>query len=239
MQVMSRGLTWRVAAGAAALVAVAAAGGAVAATKLSPKKQSQAVVKDAAEQLGVEPSKLDAALRTALEHRVDAAVAAGRLSKEEGDALKERIRSGDVPLFGFGRRHDGFGPPGGFRRHGPFGAKLDAAAKYLGLEKAELRSQLRSGKTLAQVAGNQGKSVDGLVEALVNEAEKKVDAAQERGRLTQAEKQDLLAGLRARITDLVNGRFPPGLHHGGFGPAFGFERPGRGLGRRAWAWPQT
>src|SRR5215218_8124549 len=226
MQVMSRGFTWRVAAGVAALVAVAAAGGAVAATKLSANEESQAVVKDAAEQLGVAPSKLDAALRTALEHRVDAAVAAGRLSKEEGDALKERIRSGDVPLCGFGR-------------HGPFGAKLDAAAKYLGLEKAELRSQLRSGKTLAQVARDQDKSVDGLVDALVAEAEQKLDAAQERGRLTQAEKQDLLAGLRARITDLVNGRFPPGLHHGGFGPAFGFERPGRGLGRRAWAWPQT
>ena len=57
------------------------------------------MIADAAKQLGIAPAKLDAALKTALKHRVDAAVAAGRLTKAQGDALKARIDSGDGPLF--------------------------------------------------------------------------------------------------------------------------------------------
>ena len=99
----------RFAAGAFAALAVAGGGVAVGATQLgSPKEESQAVIADAAKQLGVEPAKLSAALKTALENRVDAAVATGKITKAEGDALKARIQSGEAPLFPTGRPH-GFG----------------------------------------------------------------------------------------------------------------------------------
>ena len=90
----------KVVAGAAAALAVGGAGAGIAATKLShsPRQESQAVVNDAAKQLGVEPSKLGAALKKAYEDRVDAAVADGRISKAEGEALKQRIESEGLPL---------------------------------------------------------------------------------------------------------------------------------------------
>jgi len=77
-----------VAAGVAASVVVGAGAG-VAATKIanSPSEESKAIVNDAAKNLGVEPSKLSAAIKKALEDRVDAAVAAGRLTKQQGQAL--------------------------------------------------------------------------------------------------------------------------------------------------------
>jgi hypothetical protein len=199
----------RLAAGAAAVLVVAGGGAAVAATQFgSPKEESQAVVADAAKQLGIEPSKLSAALKKALENRVDAAVAAGRLTKAQGEALKARIESDELPLFPTGRPH-GFG----FRHHGP---NLDAAATYLGLTEAELRSELESGKTLAQIATAHGKTVDGLVGAILNAAKEKLDAAVAAGRLTRAEADSMLAGLKERVTDFVNGRFPRpfGDHHG-------------------------
>ncbi len=84
--------TWKVVLAAAVGVAALVAGGAVAATKLmSPGERSQAIVNDAAKQLGVEPAKLSAALKKAVENQVDAEVAAGRITKEQGDALKQRI----------------------------------------------------------------------------------------------------------------------------------------------------
>src|ERR1051326_7835421 len=84
------------------------AGGAFAAGRLSsPKAESQAVINDAAKQLGIEPGKLSAALTKALENPVDAAVADGRLTKSQGDALKARIASGDVPLIFGGGPHRG------------------------------------------------------------------------------------------------------------------------------------
>src|SRR5262245_38850202 len=97
---MEKRTSRKIAAGAAALLAVAGGGAAIAATELSPKQESQTVLNDAAKELGVSPSELSAALKSALEKRVDAAVADGRLTKEEGDELKEHIESGDFPLFG-------------------------------------------------------------------------------------------------------------------------------------------
>jgi hypothetical protein len=187
-------------AGAAAALLVGGAGGALAASKfISPKAESQAVIADAAKQLGIEPAKLTDALKKALENRVDAAVAAGRLTKAEGDALKARIESGDTPLLG--------GPFHEFHHFG-HGPGLDAAATYLGLTEAQLRTELEGGKTLAQIATAHGKTVDGLVNALLDAAKKRIDAAVDAGRLTRSEADSLLAGLKDRITDVVNDRFP-------------------------------
>ena len=220
--------------GVAAALVVAGGGAAVGANTFgSPKEENQAVIADAAKQLGIEPAKLSDALKKALENRVDAAVAAGRLTKEEGEALKARIDSGDAPLFPAGRPH-GFRHDEGFRHHDGFGhhgPKLDTVATYLGLTEEQLRSELRDGKTLAQIATAHGKTVDGLVGALVDAAGKKLDEAVAAGRLTRAEANSMLAGLKERITDFVNGRFPHPFsdHHGkrGFrgGPGAFFGPP--------------
>jgi hypothetical protein len=193
--------------GAAALLAAAGGGVAIAASDPSPSEDNQAIINDAAKQLGISPSKLSDALKQALGDRVDAAVAAGRITKAEGDVLKQRIESGDAPLFA--------GPHRGFGHFGFFGG-LDAAASYLGLTEAQLHSELESGKTLAQVAQAHGKSVSGLGDALLAQAKQRLDAAVAAGRLTKAQETDMLNGLRDRITNLVNSRRPGGEPGPGF-----------------------
>jgi transposase-like protein len=194
-----------------ALLAVILVGAGIAATKaLTPKQESQAVIDDAAKQLGVSPDQLSNALKQALKNRVDEAVKDGRLTKTEGDRIKQAIDKGAAPLFGLGPRrfhdHGHFG----FRRHGhgPFEQGLETAATYLGITRAQLMTELRDGKSLAQVAKAHGKSADGLVNALLEQAEQKLDRAVKNGRMTEADKKEMLAGLKRRITDLVNGRFP-------------------------------
>ena len=192
-----------------AVALAAAAGGAAFAASQSgtPQQESQAVIDDAAAQLGIAPAKLSDALTKALENRVDAAVAAGTITKAQGDELKARIASGDFPLIagGLGRH--------GFSSHG-FG-HLSAAAAYLGLSESELQTQLASGKTLADIAKAKGKSVDGLVSALIADEKKELDAAVAAGRLTQAQADQLLANAKQRITDMVNGAMPGAGWHGG------------------------
>lgn len=199
-------------------VLLAAAGGSVAfaASDSSPSEENQAVLDNAAKQLGISPGKLSDALKKALSDRVDAAVAAGRLTKAQGDELKQRINSDDFPLFGGLNR--------GFGHFGFFG-KIDAAADYLGLTEAQLHSELESGKSLAQVAKEHGKSVDGLVDALVAAAKKDLDSAVAAGRLTKAQETEMLNGLRDRITSLVNSTHPGGPHFGR--PPDGFRHFGR------------
>ncbi len=202
----------KIAVGAAAVLAAAGGGVAVAASQAgSSSEESKAVIDDAAKQLGISSSKLSDALKTALSDRVDAAVAAGRITKAEGDALKQRITSDDFPLLG--GLHRGFG-------HGPFG-RLEAAAGYIGITETQLRTELEGGKTLAQVAKDHGKSVDGLVNALFADAKAKLDDAVSAGRLTKAQETEMLGGLKDRITNMVNqagGANEP--HFRGSGPGF-------------------
>jgi hypothetical protein len=62
---------------------------------------------------------------------------------------------------------NGTAPAGGHGPGGP-GPELSAAATYLGISETALRSDLDSGKTLAQIAdATSGKSSTGLIDALV------------------------------------------------------------------------
>jgi hypothetical protein len=227
-------------AGTVAAVAVAGGGAAIAATRPdSPSERSKAIVTDAAKQLGIDPSKLEDALKKAAEKQVDAAVAAGQLTKEQGDKLKQAIEAGDVPVMGGGRFFGhGFGlgiPRGGMPGipglpllpilPGVFGkgifGSFDAAATYLGMTDAELRDQLASGKSLADVAKAKGKSVDGLVSAIVASATKSLDQAVAAGKLTKEQEQSIESGLTEVVTKLVNTSLPTGK--GLFGPGFRFH----------------
>ena len=222
----------KLAAGAGAALAVVGAGGAIAATKLTPQEESKAVVEDAAKQLGVTPEKLRDALEQAVENRIDQAVKDGRITAEMAEAMKQRLESGDFPLFG--------GPMlGGKGLHHHLHVGLDAAASYLGVTEAELREQLRSGKSLADVAKAEGKSVDGLVDAIVAAEKKELDAAVAAGRLTKEQRDAIVAKLEEATTAVVNGVRPAfrergfgfrghGPGHGGFGggPPLGTPPPG-------------
>jgi hypothetical protein len=91
------------------------------------------------------------------------------------------------------------------------------------LSETELQTQLADGKTLADVAEAQGKTVDGLVAALVADETKEVDAAVAASRLTQAQADEMLANAEPRFTDLVNGTLPARGPRG-----FGGARPAAG-----------
>ena len=202
----------KIAVSAGAALAIAGAGAAVAADRLTPTDESQAVLDDAANQLGVQPSELTDALKQALKNRVDDLVQEGVLADEAGDAIKERIDSTEFPLLatplllpkhGFGLR--GFGP-GLFFHHAA--SLLDDAASYLGLTEAELRTKLRNGNSLADIATEQGKSVDGLVDALVAAEKKQLGAAVKAGKLTDAQRDRIETNLEDRVTDAVNAELP-------------------------------
>jgi DNA-binding phage protein len=72
--------------------------------------------------------------------------------------------------------------PGGaalFVSGGPFGSphSLATAAAYIGVTEADLRTELQTGKTLAEIAVAHGKTRDGLIAALSAEATKQITTA--------------------------------------------------------------
>lgn len=196
---MEKRMKRKVAAGAAALLAVAGGGAAIAATQLSPTQENQTVLNDAANELGVTPSALAEALKNALEKRIDSAVAAGRITEAQANEMKQRIDSGEFPFPG--------PAPGMFFHHELFRG-FDAAAAYLGLSEEDVHAQLETGKSLADVARDQGKSVDGLVDALAAEAEKHLDEEVADGDLTEAQAEQMLSHLKDGIRAMVTGERP-------------------------------
>ena len=80
-----------------------------------PSAEQKAFLDDLAKRLNVTRDKLDEAFKGAASDRVDAAVAAGRLTKEQGDEIKQRIQSATaLPPLGLGPgMHMRGGGPGG------------------------------------------------------------------------------------------------------------------------------
>ena len=138
---------------------------------------------------------------------IDALVAAGN---EQLDELRTTLpdRMAELVDRTLPERGEGHGGRGGMGRF------VDGvAAQVLGLTTDELREQLRSGKTLAEVATDQGVDRQTLVDALVASATERLAQAVTDGKITQEQADERAADLPEMIEKLVDGE----LRHGGRG----------------------
>ena len=194
---------------ASAALVVAGGGGAAIAAAQGDAPSPSSFLDAVARHLGVSREELDDATKAAALEQVDAALEAGRITEEQAEALKSRIESGEgPPFFGplFGGLHGGM--------HG-FAADLSAAAGYLDLSVEQLRERIGRGESLADVAEAQDKSVDGLKDAIIDDAEKRFDQAVDDGLLTDEQAKTMLERLRSRIDAIVTGDFPRWRGHRG------------------------
>jgi len=216
---------------AATLAGLAVAGGGAAIAASQTDSPASSFLDSVAKHLGISSEELEDATRAAAVDQVNQALEDGRITEEQAEELKSRIESGEAPwlfgpgLFGF-RGHGGLGGPDGPDGPGPdhhfffFHDKLSPAAEYLGLTEAELLEQLREGKSLAEIAEAEGKSVDGLEQAILDGARSALDEAVANERLTQEQADTIYERLQGFIDELVNGALP-GPRGLGFGPPFG------------------
>ncbi|HEX4518604.1 MAG TPA: hypothetical protein VH063_03380, partial [Gaiellaceae bacterium] len=181
------------------------------------------------------------------EANLDKAVAAGKLTSDQEQAIEKNLETmitnivnGTRPAVGgpstaapfAGGPGFGHGPGGGLGARlgiGPFGADLSAAATYLGLTADQIKTDIKGGKTLAQIAVAQGKTADGLVQAILGAQESNLDKLVTNGKLTSAQEQTIEKGLATMITNIVNGTRPA---RGGMGGHFGPNRGGPRAGFR-------
>jgi hypothetical protein len=234
---VERSVKRKIAIGVTGLVVLGGGGAAYAVTKANDNDR-QAFLGDVAKRLNVTPQQLNNAIKGAFEDRLDAAVKAGRLTQKQADEIKKKVEQGGVPPVlgpGFGagaaRGHFFFrGGPGTVR--GPIHNGIDAAAKYLGLTDKQLLQQLSSGKSLADIAGDKKKSVDGLKSAIRDSVKSDLDQAVKDKKLTQSQQDNILGRLDKKLDALVNNKGipgPPGFHrgHGAWGAQKG-GAPGNG-----------
>jgi len=178
----------------AAVAAVAVLGIAAASASAAG---SPTLADDVAGRLGIAPEKLRQAFKDAIIARIDAAVEAGKLTPEQGARLKERLANAEGLGLGLrGRlalKHPGL-VRGIHRLH-----RLGPVTKYLDITPQELRSEIRSGKSLAQIATAHGKTVDGLVNVIVAPAKARLDRAVADGHVTRQRADQILERLTAGV----------------------------------------
>jgi hypothetical protein len=147
--------------------------------------------------LGVEESALAPAAKAAAIATIDAAVADGRLTKAVGDRLKTRIEKADA---------DGCALLAGrlARAGAVVGAAKDgltAAADALDMTPAELGAELRSGKSLKDVAAAKNVPYETVSAAVLASVKADLDAAVAAGKLRQARADRILERLARNLAD--------------------------------------
>jgi hypothetical protein len=146
---------------------------------------------------------LVSAVVAAAQTQLDAKVAAGKLDAAKEQTLLAKLRStlGTLVTKSFG----GSKPGGSGATHRtPVTLFLQPVLTYLQLDVQTVLNDLRSGKSLAQIAVAHGKTADGLVASIVASAKTPLDAAVASGHLTAAQEATLVAKLQTTVTALVN-----------------------------------
>lgn len=182
-----------------------------------------------ADQLGVSVDDLTPAAKAAAIATIDEAVANGDLPEDIAARMKEQIQN----ATGDGCRLLG----AGFHAWGRHVARVDwahdwvgAAADALGIDQAELVSDLRGGQTLQEIADAQGISYADVSQAILDAAQADLSALVDAGKITQDRADQMLANLSDRLDA---GEFPPMRGPGGqAGPGLhrGMGDGGYGLG---------
>jgi hypothetical protein len=110
---------------------------------------------------------------------------------------------------------------GPFGKGGPFGGRhiligpkqfgLDVIANALGITADDVRTALRNGQSIADLAASKGKTAQDVIDAIVAEVTTKINERVTAGDLTQAQADKILADVKTMATDFVNntpGNFP-------------------------------
>ncbi|HEY1295859.1 MAG TPA: hypothetical protein VGJ60_22510 [Chloroflexota bacterium] len=195
---------------------------------MTPQQLRTALVgKSLAQVAGAKTTDVVNALTAAANKRIDEAQSNGRLTPDQANTAKtnaaNRInqfvnqvmpQGGPGTPGGQGRGPGGPGGPG----RGPFGfgfgmvqQGLDIAAQKMGITPQQLRTELASGKSLAQVASSHGTTGADVAAALKDAANKRIDDAQSNGRLTVDQANTAKTNIDQRIDQLVNQVMPQGV----------------------------
>ncbi len=185
--------------------------------------------------LGISVDEYDSAVDTAQKQVLGEAVSEGALTQEQADQIQERFDQG----FGPGM-HGGFlGPRGGRWGRGlghggflgvPGNSVLSIAAEKLGISESELATELRDGKSIAEVAGEQGVEVATISDAYLAQIKDRLDQAVTNGRITQEQADTILQQAEERLPDMLNNTFGdcgPGMFRGGVRPGRFQSFPGQ------------
>jgi hypothetical protein len=193
--------------------------------------QSGKTIADIAKEKNVELSTVVDAVVAERQALLATAVTDGRLTQEQADAQIVVLKANLNALFTQKFDQQPANRPGFGGQRGS--AILDVIAKALDEDAATLQTDLKAGKTIADIAKEKNVELSTVVDAVVAERQTNITAAVTDGRLTQEQADAQIALLKADLNAMfsqkmdANGRGGFGGPMGGMG---GFDGPMGGFG---------
>jgi len=198
--------------------------------ELKTELQAGKSIADVAKAKNIDLDVVIAKLTAAFKAHLDEEVKSGEHTQAEADAKLAEFKTRITSMV----NAPGLPMHGGKGGHGPMGGKGGAKfataslASTLKLTEAEMHTQLKSGKTLKQIAEAQNVDIADVKATLTSDFKAHLDEEVKSGEHTQAEADAKLAEFKTRLDDMVNGVRPVG---GGEGHGPG-GRGDRGHGGR-------
>ena len=181
---------------------------------------------------GVEPQAVIDLLTTEAEAMIDEALAEDEIDQAEADELRAELlpKIGTFVNDGFrglmleleGEHRGGKGGHGYWADRDPRGghhhgrdwrggddgigqmAELSAIAEAAGTDTAGLMAGIRGGQSLADIARANGADPQAVIDLLISQANARIDAAAEAGKITAEEAAEMKAEFAESASDLVN-----------------------------------
>lgn len=146
---------------------------------------------------GIDANTLTQKLQSALNDRIDKAVASGKLTADKAEQIKAKEDSEIIQKI----NQPWTGEKGKCGFDKGMGQTLQSV---LGLNATQLKEQFKSGKTLAQIAVDKGISKAALSAKLQAAMESKIDQAVTHKKLTSDQAAQIKAKLPERIDRMIN-----------------------------------
>ncbi len=193
-------------------------------TELKTELEAGKSISDVAKAKNIDLATVKAALLAEAKAHIDAEVAAGKHTAAEGATkLAEVTTRIDTMLTTAGLPARGPQGMGGHKgKGGPGKFMSEAVANVLKLTTTELKTQLQSGKSLADVAKTQSVDIADVKTVLTSDFTAHLAEEVTSGKHTQAEADAKLAEFKTNLDTMVNR----------VGPAGGMKGEGRGHGSR-------
>ena len=160
------------------------------------------------------------ALNTAANDAIAKALAEKKITDDQAKKLRDSVAT-RIPEF-VDRKwptKPAVAPRAGSDARGFLGDMTKAALDYLGLSKDQLGAAMRGGNSLAQIAVGQGKTRQGLYDAITSAAFKRVDEAQSAGKLTADQAKAAKDRIAIEVNTFIDRK--PGATTNGGRPAIG------------------
>jgi hypothetical protein len=168
----------------------------------------------------VADASTDQASRTKLKAILDALVTKGTITQAQEDAILQAVTAAEpTPKPNVPNTKPRTTVPSVMSLIGDL---TKAASSYLGMDTTTLLTELRGGKSVADIANGleaQGKSAQGLIDTLTKTANDKLDAAVTANKLTADQAATLKPKIAAEIGTFVNRSFTKPAFPRPFAPA--------------------